>query len=182
MIEACPEVPATHPRIATFQTMDYPRYVNLIQRYESNRKNHPEEIAPKMAEGVGFEPTEAFQPLRFSRPAQSTTLPPLLFLNSRSLFRRARVGRAVFTLAGRAMASVLIRKIRRFCLDGKSSAAPELGAASRWKIPQIKSGSFFFDRSLSGSHRFPCLLRPIAATSRCSSCSAFCSTRAGITP
>lgn len=30
-----------------------------------------------MAEGVGFEPTKAFTPLRFSRPVQSTTLPPL---------------------------------------------------------------------------------------------------------
>jgi hypothetical protein len=30
-----------------------------------------------VAEGVGFEPTEALTPLRFSRPTRSTTLPPL---------------------------------------------------------------------------------------------------------
>ena len=31
-----------------------------------------------MAEGVGFEPTKSFHSCRFSRPVQSTTLPPLL--------------------------------------------------------------------------------------------------------
>ena len=30
-----------------------------------------------MAEGVGFEPTKSFHSCRFSRPVQSTTLPPL---------------------------------------------------------------------------------------------------------
>jgi hypothetical protein len=31
-------------------------------------------------EGVGFEPTRAFSPLRLSRPVHSTTLPSLLLL------------------------------------------------------------------------------------------------------
>jgi hypothetical protein len=31
----------------------------------------------RMAEGVGFEPTVRFHAQRFSRPSQSTTLPPL---------------------------------------------------------------------------------------------------------
>jgi hypothetical protein len=31
----------------------------------------------KMAEGEGFEPPESLHPQRFSRPPQSTTLPPL---------------------------------------------------------------------------------------------------------
>jgi hypothetical protein len=31
----------------------------------------------RMAEGEGFEPPEGLRPQRFSRPPQSTTLPPL---------------------------------------------------------------------------------------------------------
>jgi hypothetical protein len=43
-----------------------------------------------MAEGVGFEPTVRFHAQRFSRPSQSTTLPPL---------RVGIFGRAAFRVA-----------------------------------------------------------------------------------
>lgn len=44
---------------------------------ETENRDQGRGLSGVVAEGVGFEPTMSLHPYRFSRPAHSTTLPPL---------------------------------------------------------------------------------------------------------
>ncbi len=74
------EIPVSESRIAP------------LNPFETKRKKVPSGTLSRvcnvqLADGVGFEPTVRLHARRFSRPVQSTTLPPIRMSRSRSSYR-----------------------------------------------------------------------------------------------
>ena len=83
-----------------------------------------------LADGEGFEPPVELPPQRFSRPSQSTALPPI-----QNLFRRSFKPTVLFTVRTWRCCSPLVRARQRYACLADSYARPSQSTA----LPPIQN-------------------------------------------